>query len=207
MHVIRGGGLTVVMVLALAGPGNAASDSRLVQAAEDRDSASVRALLAEGADIDVTQPDGTTALHWAAHWDDYDTADLLIGRDPVFALVLHEPGVVRLLIYTPDSRDPEEPMIDDEGQAPAHANLALDWSAADEAPILPANTFWVQTLGSDAIVTFGHAAPPAETSGMDASQMETYLEENRVKVRQVVRVLLSRHAAERLAEYLKANQT
>ena len=70
-----------VALLALASVGNAASDAPLVQAARDRDAASVRALLAEGADVNAAQPDGTTALHWAAHWDDYDTADLLIRRD------------------------------------------------------------------------------------------------------------------------------
>ena len=80
MRVGRAGRLPVVLVLALASVG-AASDARLVQAAKDRDPASVRALLAEGADVNATQPDGTTALHWAAHWDDYDTADLLIRRD------------------------------------------------------------------------------------------------------------------------------
>ncbi|MCY4601266.1 MAG: ankyrin repeat domain-containing protein [Acidobacteria bacterium] len=69
-----------VVLLALAGVGDAASDAPLVQAARDRDAASVRALLAEGADVNAAQPDGTTALHWAAHWDDYDTADLLIRR-------------------------------------------------------------------------------------------------------------------------------
>ena len=72
---------SAVVLLALAGPGNAASDAHLAQAARDRDPAAVRALLAEGADVDATQPDGTTALHWAAHWDDYDTADLLIRHD------------------------------------------------------------------------------------------------------------------------------
>ena len=70
-----------VVLLALAGLGsaaNAANDLDLVQAARERDHAAVRALLEEGADVNATQPDGTTALHWAAHWDDHDTADLLI---------------------------------------------------------------------------------------------------------------------------------
>lgn len=67
-----------VVLLALASAAYANSDLQLVQAARERDHASVRALLAEGADVHATQPDGTTALHWAAHWDEHDTADLLI---------------------------------------------------------------------------------------------------------------------------------
>ena len=72
---------SAVLVLALASLGNANGDLDLVQAARVQDHASVRALLAEGADVDAVQPDGTTALHWAAHWDDLETADLLIRRD------------------------------------------------------------------------------------------------------------------------------
>lgn len=84
MRVTRGGGLPAILVLALASlaaRGEAPADSRLAQAAKDRDPASVRALLAAGADVNAAEPDGTTALHWAAHWDDLDTADLLIRRD------------------------------------------------------------------------------------------------------------------------------
>ena len=66
---------SAVVLLALVSVGATANDLRLVQAARDRDAASVRALLAEGADVNATQPDGTTALHWPAHWDDLDTAD------------------------------------------------------------------------------------------------------------------------------------
>jgi ankyrin repeat protein len=40
---------------------------------------SVQALLAEKADVNAAQADGTTALHWAARWDDLATARLLIG--------------------------------------------------------------------------------------------------------------------------------
>jgi uncharacterized protein len=36
-------------------------------------------LLKKGADVNVAQADGSTALHWAAHWNDLETADLLIG--------------------------------------------------------------------------------------------------------------------------------
>ena len=42
------------------------------------DRAGVRALVAQGADVNAAQPDGTTALHWAARTGDIDTAQLLI---------------------------------------------------------------------------------------------------------------------------------
>jgi ankyrin repeat protein len=57
----------------------AAGDSRLVDAARNRDARAVRALLKERADVNARADDGATALLWAAHWNDVETADLLIG--------------------------------------------------------------------------------------------------------------------------------
>jgi ankyrin repeat protein len=69
----------VVVVLAWsAGVAQAASGLQLVEAAQARDAAAVRALLSQGAPVNVTQGDGVTALHWAAHWNDLPTAELLI---------------------------------------------------------------------------------------------------------------------------------
>ena len=62
----------------LACPVAAAEAPRLADAAAKQDKAAVRMLLQEKAGVNATQPDGTTALHWAVHWDDVDTADLLI---------------------------------------------------------------------------------------------------------------------------------
>ena len=58
---------------------SAAADLRLVEAAKNRDRAAVRALLDEKADVNATQGDGATALAWAAHWGDAETAGLLIS--------------------------------------------------------------------------------------------------------------------------------
>lgn len=57
----------------------AASDGRLVDAVRNQDKEAARALLKQRLDVNATQADGTTALHWAAHWNDLDTADLLIA--------------------------------------------------------------------------------------------------------------------------------
>jgi ankyrin repeat protein len=56
-------------------------DSRLLDAVKNRNVESVRALLKQrqsGIDVNATQGDGATVLHWAAHRDDLAIADLLI---------------------------------------------------------------------------------------------------------------------------------
>jgi len=53
-------------------------DSRLADAAKKSDKAEVRALLQQHLDVNAPAVDGDTALHWAAYWDDLDTARLLL---------------------------------------------------------------------------------------------------------------------------------
>ena len=53
-------------------------DSRLVDAEKEPDRASVRALLQQHVDPDAASVDGDTALHWAAYWDDLETATELL---------------------------------------------------------------------------------------------------------------------------------
>jgi ankyrin repeat protein len=57
----------------------AANDSRLVAAVERRDARGVRDLLQQRVDVNSRQADGTTAIAWAAHWNDLEIADLLIA--------------------------------------------------------------------------------------------------------------------------------
>ena len=52
--------------------------SPVADAMEGQDAAAVRALLAAGAEVNAMQPDGTTALHWAAYHNDTPTAELLV---------------------------------------------------------------------------------------------------------------------------------
>ena len=56
-----------------------AQDVRLATAAEHRDITAIEALLDQGADVNGPQPDGATALHWAAHWNDLPTTEALIA--------------------------------------------------------------------------------------------------------------------------------
>lgn len=71
------------MWLVVAGT-SAAEDDRLVEAAKRQDAQQVRALLTSRVAVNVRSDDGSTALLWAAHWNDLDTAERLVraGADP-----------------------------------------------------------------------------------------------------------------------------
>ncbi len=69
----------VTLLVGGAGVASAALDApALVEAARAQDAAAVRALVAAGVDVDVAQPDGATALHWAAYRNDPEMAALLL---------------------------------------------------------------------------------------------------------------------------------
>ena len=71
----------VVAALFLAGATGveaAAVDLPLLDAVRAGDTERARTLLAEGVDVDTSDGDGTTALHWVALNDDVDTARVLI---------------------------------------------------------------------------------------------------------------------------------
>jgi len=76
----------------------AAADMRppLVEAAKNGNRDAVRALLKQsGANVNVAEPDGTTALGWAAYHDDLEMADLLI-RAGAKANIANDLGVTPL---------------------------------------------------------------------------------------------------------------
>ena len=50
----------------------------LIEAVKQGDVDAVRALLEQQVEVDVPEPDGSTALHWAAHQGDYAAVDLLL---------------------------------------------------------------------------------------------------------------------------------
>jgi ankyrin repeat protein len=58
--------------------GFAASTSDIADAAMHKDAPALRTLLQKKSDVNAPQPDGTTALHWAARWDDLEMANSLI---------------------------------------------------------------------------------------------------------------------------------
>ena len=89
-------GWAVVLLLA---PGSVGAtdegDLGLVQAARNRDTAAVKALLGQGAEVDETEPDGATALHWAAYRDDDATVEVLV-RAGANANAVNDYGVTPL---------------------------------------------------------------------------------------------------------------
>ena len=71
-------GNLALLTLCMVGPAVAATPSPVADAAERRDASAVRALLGSAAGVNIPQPDGTTALHWAAYHDDVETAVVLV---------------------------------------------------------------------------------------------------------------------------------
>ena len=72
------GGSLMVLLLSSVSLTATGADRRLAEAAKNQDKGAVRALLTQHVDVNAPQADGATALHWAVHWDDLETADLLI---------------------------------------------------------------------------------------------------------------------------------
>ena len=69
----------LLAIVASTGMAAERKDLSLVDAAKAQDAAAVQALVTQQSPVDVAQPDGATALHWAAHWDNLQIADLLLG--------------------------------------------------------------------------------------------------------------------------------
>src|SRR5919109_5152925 len=67
-----------IATAAFAAETTAAKDLRLVEAAKARNSAAAVALLSKRIDPNITEPDGTTALHWAVRYDDVALVERLI---------------------------------------------------------------------------------------------------------------------------------
>lgn len=68
-------GLLITMGALVAATG----DIRLADAVEKQDISTVHSLLSQHLDVNVAQPDGMTALLWAAHNDDVEAAKLLLA--------------------------------------------------------------------------------------------------------------------------------
>jgi len=63
------------------------ASAQIADAVEHHDAEALRSLLKQKTNVNAAQLDGTTALHWAAHWDDLETVNLLLraGADPKIA--------------------------------------------------------------------------------------------------------------------------
>jgi ankyrin repeat protein len=79
VKIITWGCCCAAGVLWIATVSAAPADLLLADAVKNRDTVAVRELLRNPTNVNAPQQDGTTALHWAAHWNDIETATLLIG--------------------------------------------------------------------------------------------------------------------------------
>src|SRR4026209_1137897 len=56
-----------------------AGDPRLIVAVKSNDPATVRSLVAQHVDVNATEADGSTPLHWAVQRDNLDVTSLLLS--------------------------------------------------------------------------------------------------------------------------------
>jgi ankyrin repeat protein len=101
INSVRAAGLSIL--LALGGPAvaQAADDTRLAEAVKNRDTKAFLTLLPQ-VNVNAAQPDGATALHWAAHWNDVDAADRLI-RAGANVNAANDLGMTPLLVACSDA--------------------------------------------------------------------------------------------------------
>lgn len=123
--------LFVAFVLGIATSGWAA-DSRLLDAARRGDRAATRASARAAGDVNARGGDGTTALHWVAHWDDLESADVLI-RAGARVNVADDGGVTPLALACVNG---SAPMVRRLLKAKADPNLA---GPGGETPLLTAS--------------------------------------------------------------------
>ena len=107
--------------------------SPIADAIQNKNNAALRTLIQQKADVNEAQADGSTALHWAAHWDDSEAVTLLLqagakvdaanrfGATPLFLAAQNGNAkmVARLLDAGADSNAP----------VMAHAETALMMAA------------------------------------------------------------------------------
>lgn len=160
----------------------AAEDLRLVDAVKNRDRAAVRSLLEQHVNVNAAQPDGTTALAWAANRDDLETAGLLIGAGAKVNAA-NEYGVTPLsLACTNRSAGMVEKLL----KAGADPNAA-QWTG--ETPVMVcAHTGNVETV--KLLLTHGADPNAKETQQGQTALMRAVAE----KHPEVVRALLDRVA-------------
>ncbi len=107
----------------------AAGTPTLIDAARDTDHDSLRGLLKQGANVNATSGDGTTALHWAAYRDDAEAADLLL-RAGAHVNAANDLGVTPLWTA---AQNGSAAMVRRLLQAGANPNLAL---LSGETPLM-----------------------------------------------------------------------
>jgi len=70
--------LAAALSLGIAVQAQTPPNARLAVAMKNQDATAVMSLLKQRADVNAADVDGTTALHWAAHWNDLATVKALL---------------------------------------------------------------------------------------------------------------------------------
>ena len=133
MQLKRFSGWSIVPSFMAASLMAAGPSARLVDAVKNTDKASARALLEQHVDVNAPETDGTTALHWAARWDDLETADLLI-RGGANVKATNRYGVTPLSLACVNG---SAPMIEKLLEAGANPNTPLPTTG--ETPLMTAS--------------------------------------------------------------------
>ena len=123
--------LLAVLTLSVPTVAGAGAADPLIEAVKSADTESVRALLAQGVDVNAPQGDGATALHWAAHRNDLETAGVLLGAG-ANANAANELGATPLWLA---SLSGSGAMVERLLEAGAHPNVAL---SSGETPLMSA---------------------------------------------------------------------
>ena len=154
--------LCVVVCLAATEALGQVGPSQVADAVKRQDPVSVQALLEDGADVNTTQGDGATALHWAAYWDDQPTAQLLLAAGAAVGKA-NDLGVTPLwLACNNGSAAMVEALLD----AGADPNAALP---SGETPLMTAS----RTGSVDAVRSLlGHGA---DVTAREAAHEQTAL--------------------------------
>jgi ankyrin repeat protein len=121
----------VVLSLAIGAKAADLTYPPIIEAAKNSDNAALRSLIQKKADVNVAEPDGTTALHWASYRDNLEAADLLI-RAGAKVNSANDLGVTPLW---PASENGSSAMVKRLLDAGANPNLAL---TAGETPLMVA---------------------------------------------------------------------
>ena len=87
MNILRVNGIGALFLTALLWAAAAVPDAPVADAAMSGDLGAVRALVRQGADVNASQGDGTTALHWAAQTGNLEMAEVLIAAGARVAAV------------------------------------------------------------------------------------------------------------------------
>jgi len=119
---MRSVSLVAAAALTTALASSAWADTRLVEAARQHDAAAVRALLAEGINVNEADGDGSTALHWAAAAGDVDTVRALLAAGANVKAATRIGAMTPLYMAAKNGRDGAVRLLLDAGADANEAN-------------------------------------------------------------------------------------